>query len=198
MREQKIGAPLGVEPEFYVLLEVEGEPERLITWLESMLERSLVADGTLAQDSQQAQRLWAYREGITESLAPSFPHKNDVALPVHALAAFYADLEALLRQRYQGWDICVFGHIGDGNLHVNLLKPEAMSVQDVVAHTAGADQALFALVQRHGGSISAEHGIGLLKKPYLKYTRSEPEIAVLRAVKAALDPRNILNPGKIF
>jgi len=198
MREQRVEAPLGAAREFYVLLEVEGEPERLITWLESMLERSLVADGTLAQDSQQAQRLWAYREGITESLAPSFPHKNDVALPVHALAAFYADLEALLRQRYQGWDICVFGHVGDGNLHINFLKPSAMSVQDFVAHTSGADQALFALVQRHGGSISAEHGIGLLKKPYLKYTRSEPEIAMLRAVKAALDPRNILNPGKIF
>ena len=198
MREQKIGAPLGVEREFYVLLEVEGDQERLCDWLETMLERSLVADGTMAQDSQQARQLWSYREGITESLAQRFPHKNDVALPVHALAAFYADLQVLLGQRYQGWEACVFGHIGDGNLHVNLLKPSAMSVQDFVAHTSSADEALFALVQRHGGSISAEHGIGLLKKAYLKYSRSEQEIAALRAVKTALDPRDILNPGKIF
>jgi FAD/FMN-containing dehydrogenase len=198
MQEQHVGAPLDVEREFYVLLEVEGDQERLDTWLESVLARSLVADGTMAQDSQHARRLWQYREGITESLAPSFPHKNDVALPVHALAAFHADLEALYAQRYRGWDICVFGHIGDGNLHINLLKPTGMSVEDFLALTSVADQELFALVQRHGGSISAEHGIGLLKKPYLQYSRSEQEMATLRAVKAAFDPRNVLNPGKIL
>jgi FAD/FMN-containing dehydrogenase len=198
MAEKKVGAPLGAAREFYVLMEVEGEQERLFAWLESMLEQGLVADGTLAQDSQQARRLWTYREGISESLAPSFPHKNDVALPVHALAAFYRDLEALFGQRYQGWDVCVFGHIGDGNLHLNFLKPKAMSVDEFVGHTASADHELFALVQRHGGSISAEHGIGLVKKAYLKYSRSDQELATLRAVKAALDPTNILNPGKIF
>jgi FAD/FMN-containing dehydrogenase len=198
MAQKKIGAPLGTAREFYVLMEVEGEQERLYGWLESMLERGLVADGTLAQDSQQVRRLWTYREGISESLAPSFPHKNDVALPVHALAAFYRDLEALFGQRYQGWAICVFGHIGDGNLHLNFLKPEAMSVQEFVGHTASSDHELFALVQRHGGSISAEHGIGLVKKAYLHYSRTDPELATLRALKAALDPRGILNPGKIF
>jgi FAD/FMN-containing dehydrogenase len=92
----------------------------------------------------------------------------------------------------------VFGHIGDGNLHINLLKPNGMKEEDFVCHTSSVDEALFSLVQRHGGSISAEHGIGLLKKPYLKYSRSEHEIAALRAVKAALDPSNVLNPGKIF
>jgi FAD/FMN-containing dehydrogenase len=198
MAEKKVGAPLGVEREFYVLMEVEGEQERLFGWLESMLEQSLVADGTLAQDSQQVRRLWTYREGISESLAPSFPHKNDVALPVHALAAFYRDLQALFGQRYQGWEICVFGHIGDGNLHLNFLKPKGMSVPEFVGHTSSSDHELFALVQRHGGSISAEHGIGLVKKPYLAYSRSPAEIATLRAIKAALDPKNILNPGKIL
>jgi FAD/FMN-containing dehydrogenase len=198
MRERKIGAPLGVQREFYVLLEVEGAQEQLFSWLEAMLERTFVADGTMAQDSQQARRLWAYRESISESLAPRVPHKNDVALPVHALPAFYADLEALFSQRYEGWEICVFGHIGDGNLHINLLKPNGMKEEDFVSHTSSVDEALFSLVQRHRGSISAEHGIGLLKKPYLKYSRSEHEIAALRAVKAALDPSNVLNPGKIF
>jgi FAD/FMN-containing dehydrogenase len=152
----------------------------------------------MAQDSAQVRRLWTYREGISESLAPSFPHKNDIALPVHALPAFYKDLEQLFAQRYQGWEICVFGHIGDGNLHLNFLKPQGMSVPDFVSHTQSADHAVFSIVQHHGGSISAEHGIGLVKKPYLKYSRSEQEIAALRAVKAALDPKNLLNPGKIF
>jgi FAD/FMN-containing dehydrogenase len=198
MAQKKIGAPLASERDFYVLMEVEGAEERLYGWLESMLEQGLVADGTLAQDSLQARRLWTYREGISESLAPRFPHKNDVALPVHALAAFHRDLEALLAQRYQGWAVCVFGHIGDGNLHLNFLKPSGMSVPEFVGHTASADHELFALVQRHGGSISAEHGIGLVKKAYLHYSRTPQEIATLRAVKAALDPKGILNPGKIF
>lgn len=198
MAEKKIGAPLDTRRDFYVLMEVEGSEERLYGWLESVLERGLVADGTLAQDALQARRLWTYREGISESLAPRSPHKNDVALPVHALASFHRDLEALLAQRYQGWQVCVFGHIGDGNLHLNFLKPDGVSVPEFVAHTASADHELFALVQRHGGSISAEHGIGLVKKPYLHYSRSEQEIVTLRALKAALDPKNILNPGKIF
>jgi FAD/FMN-containing dehydrogenase len=198
MAQKKIGAPLGVEREFYVLMEVEGAEDKLYAWLESTLEQGLVADGTMAQDSQQVRRLWTYREGISESLAPSFPHKNDVALPVHALAAFYRDLQALFGQRYQGWEICVFGHIGDGNLHLNFLKPKAMSVEEFVGHTASSDHEVFALVQRHCGSISAEHGIGLVKKPYLEYSRTAHEIATLRALKAALDPKNILNPGKIL
>jgi FAD/FMN-containing dehydrogenase len=198
MAQKKLGAPLDTPREFYVLLEVEGAEDKLYGWLESMLEQGLVADGTMAQDSQQVRRLWTYREGISESLAPGFPHKNDVALPVHALAAFYRDLEALFRERYQGWEVCVFGHIGDGNLHLNFLKPKAMSVQEFVSHTSSSDHEVFALVQRHGGSISAEHGIGLVKKAYLKYSRTDQEIATLRALKAALDPENILNPGKIF
>jgi FAD/FMN-containing dehydrogenase len=198
MSQKKVGAPLGVERPFYVLMEVEGDGSRLHAWLESMLESGLVADGTLAQDSTQVRRLWAYREGITESLAPSFPHKNDIALPVHGLPAFYDDLQRLVAQGFQGWEICVFGHIGDGNLHINTLKPADMGVAEFVGHAQRWDHALFAIVQRHGGSISAEHGIGLLKKPYLRYSRSEEEIATLRAVKAALDPKNLLNPGKIF
>jgi FAD/FMN-containing dehydrogenase len=198
MAHRRIGAPLASARDFYVLMEVEGAEEPLHDWLESLLARGLVADGTLAQDAQQGRRLWGYREGITESLAPRFPHKNDLALPVLALPAFHRDLQALLSRTYPGWEVCVFGHIGDGNLHVNVLKPPSMSVQELVAHTASADHELFALVQRHGGSISAEHGIGLVKKAYLGYSRSPQQIATLRAVKAALDPTNILNPGKIF
>jgi FAD/FMN-containing dehydrogenase len=198
MAHKQVGAPLGLERPFYVLMEVEGELERLEDWLGSMLTQGLVADGTLSQDGTQARRLWTYRESISESLASAFPHKNDLALPVHALAAFYTDFERLLAERYPGWTVCIFGHIGDGNLHLNALKPAAWSIEDFVTHTRRADDDVFALVQRHGGSISAEHGIGLLKKPYLHYSRNPAEIVALRALKHALDPLEILNPGKIF
>jgi FAD/FMN-containing dehydrogenase len=91
-----------------------------------------------------------------------------------------------------------FGHIGDGNLHVNFVKPEAMSKDDFFAYAKKADVSMFDLVKKHGGSISAEHGIGLTKKPFLGYTRSADEIQIMRDFKKVLDPQGILNPGKVF
>jgi FAD/FMN-containing dehydrogenase len=130
--------------------------------------------------------------------ATGLPHKNDVALPIAALEAFCGELDAVFAREYAGFELCLFGHIGDGNLHVNVMKPDALEVDAFRARTAAADRDLFALVQKYAGSISAEHGIGLLKKPYLGYSRSPDELAVLRSVKQALDPLGILNPGKIF
>ena len=126
------------------------------------------------------------------------PHKNDVALPIAELEAFCARFEAVFAARYPGWEIVTFGHIGDGNLHLNVMKPDAMSREDFLAQTHEADRELFELVRHHRGSISAEHGVGLLKKPWLSYSRTAEEIAMLHAVKRALDPNNTLNPGKIF
>jgi FAD/FMN-containing dehydrogenase len=156
-------------------------------------------DGTLAQSASQATELWALRESISESLsATGLPHKNDIALPIAALEAFCSELEQFFTARYPGWEICLFGHIGDGNLHVNVMKPDTLEKAEFLAHTQQADHDIFALVRKYGGSISAEHGIGLLKKGYLSYTRKPEELELLRALKRALDPNNILNPGKIL
>jgi FAD/FMN-containing dehydrogenase len=92
----------------------------------------------------------------------------------------------------------VFGHIGDGNLHINVMKPDPMERAEFFAQTKGADHEMFRLVKAHKGSISAEHGIGLLKKDYLGYSRSPEELEVLRSLKRALDPQNLLNPGKVI
>ena len=105
---------------------------------------------------------------------------------------------ALFESRHSEFEIYLFGHIGDGNLHVNTLKPEGMTKEDFTARCKQADLALFELVQSHGGSISAEHGIGLLKKDALKYSKSADEIGILRSMKAMLDPQGLLNPGKIL
>jgi FAD/FMN-containing dehydrogenase len=199
MQRQHVGAPFARPSEFYVLMAVEGDNSLLHAWLESVLAAGLVQDGTLGQDSSQARRLWAYRETISESLgALGFPHKNDVALPVNRLGAFYRELTALFRQQHADWQICVFGHLGDGSIHINAMKPPTMSVADFQARAAQADRAVFELVQRFDGSISAEHGIGLVKKPYLHYARSAAELQALKSLKATFDPRGILNPGKIF
>lgn len=209
LSHRKLRPPIAEPCAYYVLIEVEGEGateadaarlrEKLEPWITSVFESGLAKDGTLAQHGGEARDLWALREGISESLsATGLPHKNDVALPIAQLDAFCSELDDVFLKRYPGWEICLFGHVGDGNLHINVMKPEAMDREEFFIKTKDADRELFALVQRHHGSISAEHGIGLLKKPFLSYSRSEAEMAVMREVKRALDPRGTLNPGKVI
>ena len=121
-----------------------------------------------------------------------------MALPVAALEAFCGELGDVFSRRYPGWEICLFGHIGDGNLHVNVMKPSDMDKEAFLVRTKEADRDLFDLVAKHGGSISAEHGVGLLKKAWLGWSRSPAEIAAMRAIKRALDPKCLFNPGKIL
>jgi FAD/FMN-containing dehydrogenase len=196
----KLRDPLEAPSSHYVLVELEDAGrEALEAWVQSLFERSLVTDGTLAQSRAEARNLWALRESISESLAATgFPHKNDIALPIAALEGFCAALGELFARRYPGWEVCLFGHIGDGNLHVNVMKPAELEKAAFLGRVKDADRDLFDLVKAHGGSVSAEHGIGLLKKPWLGWTRSPVEIAAMKAVKKALDPRGVLNPGKIF
>lgn len=199
-RHRGLRSPLSVPAPYFVLVEVEeAEREELEGWLAALVEEELVLDGTLAASREQAAYLWSLREGISESLsATGLPHKNDVALPIAELPAFCAALERVFEERHPGFEICLFGHIGDGNLHVNVMKPDAMPKEEFLARVHEADRALFELVRAHAGSISAEHGIGLLKKEWLGYSRSPAELAIFRALKASLDPHGILNPGKIF
>jgi FAD/FMN-containing dehydrogenase len=200
----QLRVPLGPSP-YYVLVEAEGGEDlgrleaALDPWIAEIFEQGLATDGTRAESSAQARELWALREGISESLsATGLPHKNDVALPIARLDAFCAELDAVFARLYPGWEICLFGHVGDGNLHINVMKPDHLDKATFHAETQAADRVMFELVQRHHGSISAEHGIGLLKKPFLSYSRSPGELAVMRQVKLALDPQGLLNPGKIF
>jgi FAD/FMN-containing dehydrogenase len=94
--------------------------------------------------------------------------------------------------------VCLFGHIGDGNLHVNIMKPDELDKAAFLARTKEVDRDMFELVRRYRGSVSAEHGIGLLKKAALPYTRSPEQIAVMRSIKRALDPKGLMNPGKVI
>jgi FAD/FMN-containing dehydrogenase len=199
-RHRSVVSPLSAASDYYVLLEVErGEREALEAWTAELFERALVTDGTLAQHGKQAAELWTLREGISESLtATGLPHKNDIALPIRELEGFCAELLRFFEERYPGWEIALFGHIGDGNLHVNVMKPDGMDRAAFLAKTSEADHAIFTLVQKHHGSISAEHGIGLLKKDYLGYSRAPAELALMRAIKRALDPQGLMNPGKVL
>ena len=200
----KVKSPFQAEHGYYVLLEVErpASPHAqgvLDQWLASMFEKGLVQDGTLAQSPAEAEKLWQLREGISESLArKGLCHKNDIALPVAALEDFTKDMREMFKKRHSELEVFVFGHIGDGNLHVNTVKPDTMAKEEFLELCHEADTGMFELVQKHKGSISAEHGIGLLKKSALRYTRTPQEIDYFRAIKRVFDPKGLLNPGKII
>jgi len=199
-----LAPPFADRHDQYVLLEVEhpessGAKEKLEDWLSGLFAGDLVQDAVLAQSPKEAQNLWVMREGISESLANTgLLHKHDISLPIHRLQEFIETWSADLTQNYPGLKPYIFGHIGDGNLHVNLMKPEGMEVPEFRSLCAKADQNMFTWIQKFEGSVSAEHGIGLLKKHLLKYTRSEREIELMRSMKKVFDPAGLLNPGKIL
>ncbi len=165
---------------------------------EACMDSGWVSDGVISQSDAQAAQLWRLREGITESLAPYKPYKNDVSVRISAMPAFLEETQALLARAYPHFEVVWFGHIGDGNLHINVLKPEALDHAEFVRQCEQVTKVLAESLQRHGGSISAEHGIGLVKKGYLESTRSAAEVELMRGIKKALDPNGIMNPGKVF
>ncbi len=175
-----------------------GQQDRALGVFEQLVEAGQVVDGTLSQSSAQAEALWTWREAISESIAHRTPYKNDLSVRVSRVPQFLRELDRLVEQRYPDFEVVWFGHIGDGNLHMNVLRPEGWSVEDFHAAGAQLSPAVFELVQRHEGSISAEHGVGLLKRDYLPWSRSAAEIDLMRAIKRQFDPDGILNPGKIF
>jgi len=198
------GAQRAIEGDYpyYVVTEFDAADERAqeaaLAAFEQGVEQGLIADGVMAQSDAQAAALWRLREGITESLAQHKPYKNDVSVRIGALPAFLQDMQALLAREYPHMEVVWFGHIGDGNLHINVLKPASLSDVDFIAQCEHVTKLLAETLHRHGGSISAEHGIGLVKRAYLESTRSAAEIALMRHVKTVFDPNGILNPGKLF
>jgi FAD/FMN-containing dehydrogenase len=162
------------------------------------MEQGWIVDGVIAQSEAQAAALWRLREGITESLAPHRPYKNDISVRVGAVPAFLHEMQALLTREYPAIEVVWFGHIGDGNLHINVLKPAELDDAAFISQCEHVTKLLAQTLQRHGGSISAEHGIGLVKKAYLESTRNAAEIALMRQVKQVFDPLGLLNPGKVF
>jgi FAD/FMN-containing dehydrogenase len=187
---------------YYVVTEFDAADERqqeaALAAFEQGMAEGWIGDGVIAQSEAQAAALWRLREGITESLASRRPYKNDVSVRVSAVPAFLHEMQALLAREYPQAEVVWFGHIGDGNLHINVLRPDGLAEDTFIAQCEHVTKLLAATLQRHGGSISAEHGIGLVKRAYLESTRSAAEIALMRGVRKVFDPNGILNPGKLF
>ena len=190
------------EHPYYVVTEFDAVDEKTqelaLATFEQAVEKGWVSDGVLAQSDAQAAALWRLREGITESLAPHRPYKNDVSVKVSAVPAFLHEMQALLAHEYPHIEVVWFGHIGDGNLHINVLRPDELDETAFIAQCEHVTKLLAATLKNHGGSISAEHGIGLVKRAYLESTRDAAEILLMKGVRKVFDPRGILNPGKLF
>ncbi len=172
--------------------------EALMDLLADAQEADELLDAVVAQTDAQARELWAWREDISESLHEFSPHKADVAVPIKEVARFVTRWREAVAAELPEIPALCFGHVGDGNLHLNLLKPESMSLDLFLERCHEFDPIMYGLVREHRGSVSAEHGIGLLKRDYLGHTRSEREIASMRAIKRVFDPLGILNPSKLL
>ena len=196
--------PLPDTHPWYVLIELasqaeDGLNEKLFALLEDASERKLIADATVAASLEQAKSLWALREGISDAQkAFGGSIKHDVSVPVASVPAFLAAVEPAVRAAVPGARLCAFGHLGDGNIHCNVQQPEGADKAAFVARWGEVNAIVHGIVATFGGSISAEHGIGQLKRDLLKTVKDPVALDAMRAIKAALDPRGILNPGKVL
>ncbi|MDX5372373.1 MAG: FAD-binding oxidoreductase [Pseudomonadaceae bacterium] len=187
---------------FYALLEFEASTEEVanqaLETFEHCVEQGWVLDGVMSQSQQQLENLWKLREYISETISHWTPYKNDISVTVGQVPAFLHDIDRIVEENYPDFEVVWFGHIGDGNLHLNILKPENLSKDEFFAKCAIVNKWVFETVQKYNGSISAEHGVGMTKRDYLHYSRSPAEIAYMKAIKQVFDPNGIMNPGKIF
>ena len=189
--------PLATDHPFHALIEYQGseaerDRERFEACLGTAIEAGEALDGVIAQSEREARSFWTIREGAALDLLP-YLINFDVSAPTAQLGDLAERLSVALRKRWPDGQFYVYGHVGDGNIH---LSAYAGGTMESVAHAM--DEIVYDEVRRIGGSISAEHGIGTLKRAYLGHSRSAAEIAVMRKIKAALDPKGTLNPGKVI
>jgi FAD/FMN-containing dehydrogenase len=195
--------PLAAVHPWYVLLEmsssqtesgIRGLLERL---LEKAMDEGLVADGVIAESGPQAKDLWHIREAIVKAQNYSGSIKHDVSVPVSRVAEFIIRATARVTTRLLGIRSLAFGHVGDGNIHFNLTQPEGADTETYLALWQEFNDIVHGVVRELGGSISAERGGGRLKRDEITHYKSPIEIELMRRVKRALDPANIMNPGKV-
>lgn len=197
MQHRRFEAPFAQLYPFYLLLEYDDDEAATMQLFEQCMEQGLVDDGIVAQSLSQAEQLWQYREGISEAIAACPPYKNDLSVKVSQVPEFMQRLEIILGEHYPDLETVWFGHIGDGNLHLNILKPKDWSIETFKSHCEQLNHYVYGLIEQMGGSISAEHGVGLLKKPFLHHNASATEIALMKEIKRTFDPNGILNRGKL-
>ena len=197
-----VARPFETRTPFYALVEFERENDltdaQVFEAVEQCMEEGWVIDAVMSQSVAQARALWRLREDISETISKWTPYKNDISSTVSKVPELLAAVDEVVHKNYPDWEVVWYGHIGDGNLHLNILKPEDLQIEEFKARCSEVSRDIFDAIKTLGGSVSAEHGVGTLKAPYLGYSKSDSEIDAMRAIKAIFDPDGILNPGKVF
>lgn len=194
-----VRSPIGGDHAFYVLIEAQGlseaiDGERFQSWIEAQFEAGHIADAAISQSLSDVTDFWKVRDAAGEFGTRIGPHcAFDIGLQVAVMDDFARECRARLAAAIPDCLSVYYGHIGDGNLHIVALSRGAAQqpMQQIAA-------IVYDTVRDFGGTVSAEHGIGLLKRPYLGYSRNPQEVALMRRLKTALDPQGLLNPGKVF
>jgi len=190
--------PLAHNYEYYILVEAMGgdqsaDHERFVNTLGQALEDEIIVDAVIAQSQGERDAMWAIRDDVGQ-VGQNWPiFTFDISVALDQMESYVEEMQSTLQARYPNNSCMIFGHLGDGNLHVivgvgDASKNAKTSVEEIV----------YSPLINRGGSVSAEHGIGLQKKKYLPWSRSADEIALMQVIKKAIDPKDILNPGKIF
>ncbi len=191
--------PGSVSP-WYVLAEFsDTDPAALSAWLDRQMEAGVVSDGVIAQSAGQAKKLWALRENISEAQKiEGISIKHDISVPVSCIPEFLTAADTALVRAFPGIRVVAFGHVGDGNLHYNLSKADAQDNAAFLAAQPAVNRIVHDTVHVLNGSISAEHGIGQLKRDEILRYKHPLEMTLMRSIKQALDPRGLMNPGKLL
>jgi len=186
--------PISQEYPYYVLVEAMGSDEAVVeAALSEAYDRSLIVDAVLAQSEAQRQQLWAMRDDVAQTFRYGPTVAFDVSMKISTMENYIAEVQRRLAAAFGTYRCYVFGHMGDGNLHLVVGVGE---YSDDIRHRI--ETCVYEPLRDIGGSVSAEHGVGLEKKPYLDISRSPAEVELMRTLKRALDPKGLLNPGKIF
>jgi FAD/FMN-containing dehydrogenase len=196
--------PLNDRHPWYVLMELSSQArDGLRAAIEEILsvgaDQGLVADATIAASLEQAKAFWLLRHHIADTQKyEGGSIKHDVSVPVTAVPDFIVEASAAVEAMIPGCRPCPFGHLGDGNVHFNVSQPVGADRASFLAHWDEVNAAVFAIVARYGGSISAEHGIGVMKRDLLPGVKDPVALSLMRSLKRSLDPNGILNPGKVL
>ena len=199
-----VRSPIAGNYPWYVLVELAAsqEPGPMREAVESVfadaLDRQYIGDAVLASSQSQTNALWRLREAVVEAQAyEGASIKHDIAVPVSKVPEFLARADELVEAAMPGIRVCAFGHLGDGNIHYNLTQPKGMDADKYIGQWASMNQLVHGIADALGGSISAEHGLGQLKREEIRQYKSEIELDLMRTLKSALDPEGIMNPGKV-
>ena len=186
--------------EWVVLTEIAAASDGVVeAALAGAIEKELALDVIVAKSKGEAERLWRIRHSISEAQRPEGAClKHDISVPIGALGRFLEQSKLIIDKMQPEGRLVAFGHVGDGNLHYNVMQPAGADPEAFLRDAQPLTEEIYALVAELGGSFSAEHGIGVTKRPYLERYRDEVELDLMRALKKALDPADILNPGKVI